>query len=290
MPTSDIVPTATTLSTKAPPQAQAVNTDTPTVTAIVETPTLNYDALLARLLPNCGNTELSPSQTWATGYCNDDETWIVDVNQTAKWTISYGEYYGKESDSGNGVIVPFYWTSDNKYLYLTVQRGVSGPIYFVNGWELINLDLASGKIAEILSPLPRQYYSFSLSSDGKLLAYILQPTTPLVVKVINLESKDVKSYSLKPEFNQAGAMLWSLDMSKIVLGQAIVDYDGVNPDVFSVVLLDLANDSREILVSDNSVQMRPQKWIDEHTIELSDFDGRLWIYSLIDKTLSEKKQ
>lgn len=287
-PTVYLVPTATVLSTKIP--VQATKTAAPTATVIIGTPTTDYGALLSRLLPNCGNAELSPSQTWAIGFCNNDETWIVDVNQTAKWTISYGEYYGKRFDSGNGVIAPFYWTSDSKNLYLTVQRGVSGPIYFANGWELINLDLASGKIAEILRPLPRQYYSFSLSSDGKLLAYILQPTTSLVVIVMNLESKDVKSYSLKPEYNQAGAMLWSPDMSKIVLGQAIVDYDGVNPDVFSVVMLDLANDSLETVVSDNLVETRPQKWVDENTIELSDSDGKFWIYSLIDKTLSEKKQ
>jgi len=257
---------------------------------VVQTPTKDYAALVSRLLPNCGNAELSPNQNWATGFCNDDETWIVGVDQQAKWSVSYGEYYGRKFDSGNGVIAPFHWTADDKYLDLAIQREASGPIYFVDGWGLVRLDLANGNFAEVLSPIQHYYYSFSFSPDGKHLAYILQPQKPLAVKIINLESKDKKSYSLKPEYNQAGELLWSPDMSKIVLGQAIIDEEETKPNIFSVVLINLADNSQQVIVSDSPTQMKPTIWLDNNRIELLDDAGNTWVFNLMDQTLVEKAQ
>ena len=156
--TPTIAPVHSAVSTKIP--TEAINSPTATVTVIVKTPTKDYTALLSRLLPDCGDAELSPNQNWATGFCNDDETWIVGVDQQAKWSVAYGEYYGRKFDSGNGVIAPFHWTVDDKYLYLAIQRGASGPIYFIDGWGLIRLDLANGNLAEVLNPIQRHYYSF----------------------------------------------------------------------------------------------------------------------------------
>lgn len=285
--TDDPAPTAGT--TKMP--TEMISRAVPTVTKVIRTPTADSTALLSKLLPNCGNAEFSPNQAWAAGFpCNNDETWIIDVDQTAKWTFSYGEYYGSKFGSGNGVIAPFYWNSDNEYLYLTIQRGASGPIYFVDGWGLLNLDLTNGNISEILSPIQHQYYSFSLSPDGKYLAYILQPAKPLTVSVLNLETNEVQNHSLMPEYNQAGKILWSPDMSKIVLGQATIDVQEIQPNSFSVVAINLAEASRQILVSNKPVQMNPESWIDENTLQLSDTDGKAWVYNFTDKSLIEKME
>jgi len=291
-PTVALIPTATALSTKTPPQA--VNTATPTITEIVETPTKDYNSLLSQLLPNCGKVELSPSQTWATGICNDDETWVVHVDQQEKWTVSYDEYYGKKFDSDNGVIEPYHWTSDNKFLDLAIQPffltlgGGYIPFYYHDGWGLVRLDLANGNLADILRPIQQHYYSFSFSPDGKSIAYILQPATPLTVKVMNLESKEVKSYSLKPEYNRAGDILWSPDMSNLVLGQAIINMAPdfkPDPNIFSIVLINLGDNSQQLVVSDNFSFTRPVKWLDENKIELFDEDWKTWIFNLTDQTL-----
>jgi hypothetical protein len=283
---STIDPISTVISTKMP--VGIISDPTPTLSLIVQTPTTDNTERLARLLPDCGNPELSPNHNWATGYCNADETWVIGLDQQVKWSVSYGEYYGKRFDSGNGVIAPYHWTSDNKYLDLAIQRGVSGPIFFVDGWGLIRLNLGNGNLAEILKPIQHHYYSFSFSPDGKFLAYVLQPATPLAVNLINLEDKATKIYALKPEYNQAGEMLWSPDMSKIVLGQAIIDEEETKPNIFSVVLINLADNSRQVVVSDNTFQMRPRKWIDANRIELSNEDGKIWVFNLIDQTLVEK--
>jgi hypothetical protein len=91
-----------------------------------------------------------------------------------------------------------------------------------------------------------------------------------------------------PEYNQAGEILWSPDMSKIVLGQATIDIQEIQSNSFSVVAINLADDTRQVLISDNLVQINPETWIDENTLELSDTDGKVWVYNFADKTLKEK--
>lgn len=264
-----------------------------------QTSTKDYNALLSRLLPNCDHTELSPSQTWVTGICNDDETWVVGVDQQEKWVVSYEEYYEEKFDSDHGMLEPYHWTSDNKFLDLVIQPffltlgGGSIPFYYHDGWGVVRLDLANGNLADILRPIPQQYYSFSFSPDGKSIAYILQPATPLTVKVMNLENKEVKSYSLKPEYNRAGDILWSPDMSKLVLGQAIInlapDFEP-DPNIFSIVLIDLADNSQQLVVSDNFLFTRPVEWLDANRIKLLDEDAKFWIFNLTDQTLVEWSQ
>lgn len=285
-PIVDTIPTAVITNTPT----KMISSASPTPPPVLPTSTQDISRLLSRILPNCGDPELSPNQSWAAGFCNNDETWIVSVDQPRKWTISYGEYYGSKFDSGNGVIAPFYWSSDNKYLYLTIQRGASGPIYFVDGWGLIRLDLTNGNISEVLSPIQHQYYSFSLSPNGKYLAYILQPEKPLRVNVLDLETNDVKNHSLLPEYNQAGKFLWSPNTSKIVLAQATIDVQEIQPNSFSIVAISLADASYQILVPDSSAQMTPETWIDENTLELSDTDGKVWVYNFTDQTLIEKTE
>jgi hypothetical protein len=297
-PTADPVPTKIAIQTPT----EVVNSPTSTLMAIIPTPTQDNNALFSQLLPNCSETEISPSQAWATGICNDDETWVVSVDQHEKWTVSYDEYYGKKFDSKKGTIEPYHWSPDNKFLDLAMQPASLFPygIYYGtyrDGWGLVRMDLENGYLAEILKPVQQGYYSFSFSPDGKSIAYILQPATPLTVKVMNLESKEVKSYTLKPEYNEAGDILWSPDMSKIVLGQAFIDPNVLNSDViktkpstFSIVLINLADNSRQVVISDNSTFTSPEKWLDENRIELFNEDWRYWIFNVTDQTLVEVTQ
>ena len=259
-----------------------------TPTAVQPSTAKSKTSSLSALLPGCNDTEFSSNKKWAAGLCNDDETWVVGVNQPTKWSISYGEYYGSKFDSGVGEIAPYYWTSDGQHLYLSIQRGVSGPIYYSAGWGLISLDLENGDIVEILSPNPHQWYSFSLSPGGKYLAYIAQPAKPLSVNVINLETSEINTYNLLTAYDQAGNILWSPDMSKIVLGQAIVDYEGSKPDTFSVEMIDVTNNTRENLVADSSIEIIPKQWAEKDAIEFYSLDGKTWIFNLRDNTLTEQ--
>jgi hypothetical protein len=286
LPTVFSTKTASPQTIEAKPTVPIVTIETPTFNPVIQdkTPSLSV------LLPNCNNTEFSPDNKWAAGYCENDETWILGVNQTARWKISYGEYYGKKFDSGGGSISPYYWTLDGQYLFLRIDVEASGPIYFIDGWGLIRLDLVSGHISEILSPAQHDYYSFSLSPDGKYLAYILQPANPLVINIVNLKTGDIVSFGIKAQYNQAGRIIWSPNKSKIVFGQATIDDDEKNPNLFSVVVINLANGSRQTIVQDNPLEITPKTWVNENTIELKDIDGKSWIFNLQDNSLLEKKQ
>jgi hypothetical protein len=295
-PTVD--PILTAILTQTP--TETISSPTAAVTVVIQTPTKDFNALLSQLLPNCSEVELSPNRTWATGICNKDETWVVNVDQQEKWTVSYDEYYGKKFDSDKGTIEPYHWSSDNKVLDLAIQPapffptigGAYGSLFYHDGWGLVRLDLANGNLADILKPNQQYLYSFSFSPDGKSLAYIPQPAEPLALNVMDLESKKVKNYMLKPEYNQAGDILWSPNMSKLVLGQAFIDPNEpgsdvleTKPSIFSVGLIDLTDNSRQLVISDNSLFTRPVKWLDENRIELLDEDANYWIYNLTDQTL-----
>ncbi len=263
-------------------------TPTPDLATSITSPMQDSDSYSDALLPDCYDTELSPNKEWATGYCGYDETWIISTDQTAKWTISYGEYYGSKVNSGNGSITPEYWTADGKYLYLVIQRGVSGPIYFANGWGVIRLDLENGQYFDVLEPLQKGFYSFSFSADGEQLAYIYQSREPMVLKIVSLKSEDTKSIVLNPQYNQAGELIWSPDKSKIAAAQAIVDYEGSKPDLFSVAIIDLENQSLRIIIQDNPLEMTPKIWLDENTIELVDMESKTWVFDLSTNILLEK--
>ncbi len=134
-------PTRTASLSTSTPVPTDTDTPTPTATRVTRTPkpspsptpTLPENiAKLSDMLTDCGYyKEYSPDQTWAAGYsCGYDETWIVNFEQTKKWRISYGEYYGKKANSADGVIEPVFWSTDGKYIYLSIGRGGSGPIYY----------------------------------------------------------------------------------------------------------------------------------------------------------------
>ncbi len=169
---------------------------------------------------------------------------------------------------------------------ISIQRGVSGPIYFANAWALIRLDLENGQFSEILKPLQHGFYSFSL--DGENLAYIYQHKEPLTFNVVNLKNGNSKSFTLSPQYSQAGDIIWSSDKSKVALAQANVDYEGNNPDLFSVAVIDLDNRSIQTIIHDNELEMRPKLWLD-NKIELVDIEGKSWIFDLTNNSLYEKK-
>jgi hypothetical protein len=55
-------------------------------------------------------------------------------------------------------------------------------------------------------------------------------------------------------------------------------------------VINLADASSQLLVSDRPVQMNPKSWIDENILELSDTEGKFWVYNFTDKTLMEKTE
>jgi hypothetical protein len=82
-------------------------------------------------------------------------------------------------------------------------------------------------------------------------------------------------------------IIWSPDKSKVALAQAKVDYEGTNPDLFSVAIIDLENQSLQTIIRDNPLQMMLKIWLDNNQIELVDLEGKSWIFDLTNNSLTK---
>jgi Tol biopolymer transport system component len=150
----------------------------------------------------------------------------------------------------------------------------------------LRLDLESGHIVEILEPSADHLYTFSFSTDGQYLAYILRRYDPMLLNIVDLKTGEYVNYDILNKSNQAGNILWSPDQRRIVFGQAIVDY--YDQHLFSVIAINLAAGSRQVLVLDNPVKMKPDIWIDNNKLELSCEDGIRRIFDFENNLLYEK--
>lgn len=208
------------------------------------------------------------------------------------WKISYQQYFvdrlnETEGPFGSGSISPHFWSPDGKYLYLSIGLYVSGPIYYVDGWGLLRLDLESGHIVEILEPTTDHYYNFTFSPDGQYLAYIVRKYDPTILNIVDLQTGEHINFGILNKYNQAGNILWSPDQRMIVFEQAIIDYYD-DQHLFSVVAVNLATGSRQVLVLDNPVKMEPDLWIGNNKLELSCEDGIRRVFDFEENVLYEK--
>ena len=102
-----------------------------------------------------------------------------------------------------------------------------------------------------------------------------------------MRTGDSKSVALNTQYNQAGDIIWLSGKNKVVLAQAKVDYEGNSPDLFSVTIIDLNNRSVQTIINDNQLEIRPTKWLDDTKIELTDIEGKIWIFNTTDNSLQE---
>jgi hypothetical protein len=296
-PTIQQTPTITiTVPQKPTKKPLPIETPVEVVTPMtVDTPIADVESTVPPIpdsLSECNEVNFSPDQKWATGFCHGDETRIVGLESEKEWSISYPEYYGEKADSGIGVIDPVFWSKDGNYLYFSIVREASGPMYFIDGSALIRMDLATGQISEVLKPTYAQfyskYYSFSFSPDGRYLAYIIQPEKPLKVYLSDMETGHYKSFPLKEKYNQAGQIIWSPDQKKISLGLGIVDYEGNIEDQFSICVIDFENESIRELFEDSTQKWYPKAWKTDNLIELSDGTEIMQVFDLSKDSLVEE--
>jgi len=108
----------------------------------------------------------------------------------------------------------------------------------------------------------------------------------MLLNIVDLKTGEYVNYDILNKSNQAGNILWSPDQRRIVFGQAIVDY--YDQHLFSVIAINLAAGSRQVLVLDNPVKMKPDIWIDNNKLELSCEDGIRRIFDFENNLLYEK--
>lgn len=172
---------------------------------------------------------------------------------------------------GEGYYEPLHWSADGEHLYITYRALPDGCWSFVNGSNLIKVDLKTGEKVELA---PRVGLYLSLSPDETQLAFIGYGERGLVIR--NLVTGRDRETGLLRESEQygAGLILWSPDRSALVLTLAIPPCS-INAAT-SIVRIDLRTLEKRVLVPEDERKFISLAWDEPERVLLRDKDGKEW--------------
>jgi hypothetical protein len=141
---------------------------------------------------------------------------------------------------------PYLWSVDGNYLYLRPRYvGVvdSPGLFYSSGFGLTQLDLDTGARNVLLQPRV-DGYTFALSEDGRLFAYLTD--IPRTINVLDLKTKEKHQLSFKERYNIL-QMRWTPDGAKLIIlteesaedpaqgGFSIFEYNTEGKDLIKLV-------------------------------------------------------
>lgn len=187
-------------------------------------------------------------------------TWPV-IDQVSNYGLGYT------------VPVPLQWSADGERLYVTNQPVSDGCALFVDGSDLWQVDLTSGRLAEVV---PAVGTSLALSPDETRLAIIGGDVdTELIVQL--LDGGEVTRVPLAAGHDtvQAGNITWAPD------GQSVLVTVAENPCQVgqwtqSIVFVGLAPVVQNILVDRDPRLLNVVSWEEAGRARLHDETGNAW--------------
>ena len=191
---------------------------------------------------------------------NGQVTWPV-IDQVANYGLGYT------------VPAPLHWSADGQSLYITNQPVPNGCALFVNGSDLLRVDLATGHVAELV---PAVGSSLALSPDETQLAYVgWGADTELNVQPLAGGDRVRVPLASGRDAVQAGNLVWSPDGKSLLLTVAF------NPCeegrwTQSIVRVDLAPVSQKVLVDRDARRLDTVSWSDPTRARLRDAAGNDW--------------
>lgn len=148
---------------------------------------------------------------------------------------------------------PIYWGKTEKNLIIRASLSCpdSFECIYEDGEALYMMDLGSGDFSVLLPPQvtsPRFRYAFSVSPDGKYLAYVNQ-SMPEVLHIQDLVSGNDQTVDLKGKYSKVGIFAWTPDSKDV----AFVGL-GSNIDIptSSLFLLNTTNFSLSVLFNNRA--------------------------------------
>lgn len=169
---------------------------------------------------------------------------------------------------------PFHWSQDGHYLYFTNEPVPDGCVVFVNGSDLQQVDLNSGRVKEIVPPKARW---LSVSPDEKNVAYIYWNGNALDVILHDLATARERTANLVTGENvQAGNIIWSPDAQALMLTVAIRPCTGKWADSTSIVRVDISTLKQTILIREDKRLFTTDQWSATDKVLLRDADGQSW--------------
>jgi hypothetical protein len=177
---------------------------------------------------------------------------------------------------------PFHWSKDGRYLYFTNEPVPDGCPVFVNGSDLQQVGLSTGRIREIVPPKASW---LSLSPDEKNIAYIHRNGNSLEVILHDLPTAAERAAKLSVigENVQAGNIVWSPDAQVFVLTAAIrpctgkwADATSIWADATSIIRVDISTLKQTILIREDKRLFTTEQWSATNHVLLRDADGQSW--------------
>ena len=269
-----LAPTATATSTEPKRQTQ---TPAPSPTAI-STPdpqSLSAQATQAAIGALCQSYErfaVSPSGLWTavTCYSTGDQAPITFARVASQdhsqiWDVEYE--LGTSQTYGN--VWPAHWSQDNNYLYLVEMSEWDGCCtYFWQAEQLVRLNLSNGYVSYVLRASEfqsRSVYAFEFSQTDRWLAYISNSTSPLAIKIVDMQSGLVESFELKNGLDQAGDFLWSRDELRIIFSYA-ARVGGGDDFRFGIGLLELQTKRQRTYETPADGVFSASEWRDDNSV------------------------
>jgi len=194
----------------------------------------------------------SATRFWSATVCQDDGiyTKINRLGNDKVYKIP-AEDTDAQTSGPDWFWEPYLWSVDGDYLYLTPRYlGFIDSPWLLNssGFGLTQLDLSTGARNVLLKPYDGGY-TFALSEDGRLFAYLTD--IPRTIDLLDVKTKEKHQLSFKEKYKIL-EMRWTPDGARLIL---LADESAVDPvpGGFSIFEYNMESDDLEKLVDKNNL-------------------------------------
>lgn len=220
---------------------------------------------------------------------------ILTSDGVKLWSFSYENKFG----SAEPAAIPFHWSNDGNYIYITCVHGPDdsstkflGRI-FGNGDCVFRFDVHKGSVTEIVPEIKPGYYAFSISPDDSMLVYANQTETPVTVKLMSLITKTEKIlFTANESIIEVGDFGWSPNKDKLVFTSMTMTEDE-GQRFYTIFVFDLENLTAKPIVENFSESLRFETWNEQDEILYRDSyheavyqEKMLWVLNLQSRALS----
>jgi hypothetical protein len=194
----------------------------------------------------------SATRFWKATVCQDDGIY-TKVERLAKEKVYKIPAVDSDPETSgpDWFWEPYVWSVDGEYLYLTAAHPGSidsSGMANLSGYGLTQLDLASGA-RNVLLPPRAEGYTFALSEDGRLFAYLTE--IPRTISILDVKTKEKQKLSLDKEYNILD-MRWTPDGARLlILTEELAE--GAVPGGFSIFEYSLEGKDLVKLVDKNNL-------------------------------------
>lgn len=213
-------------------------------------------------------TELSPDGNWLAQDCFSDKFQVIRKDNSAIWVVKYDQIF--ETENMYGSVFPVHWSINDNFLYFSQYSCCADNDTMTNGNMLFRLDLKTGDWKMIMGGYFNHY---SFSTTGRRLLYIIndQAATgrPLVIHIRDLNSGTEKEFTFS-EFEQAGNVSWSQDGTRLAITAKTGNIFEEN-QLFSIVEINLKDDTSKVIMRDNKGWIRVIHWFDNDILTIEKY-------------------